>query len=84
MNNTLVGKGKDTFLASLCPIDSISRGSSGGIWGSLTGGATVTPVASHMVAKGISCSGAPWSSKTTSCIGHTFNANQVEICLKIR
>jgi hypothetical protein len=77
VNNTLVGKGEDTFLASLCPIDSSagSKASSGGALGSLTGGATVTPVASHMVAKGISSSGTPRLSKPASCgaggIGHT-------------
>jgi len=53
VNNTFMGKREDTLLASLRPIDSGagSRGSSGGSLGSLTGGATVTPVASHMVAK---------------------------------
>jgi len=56
VNNTLVGEGEDTFLASLCPVDSGagSRSSSGGSLGSLTGGATVAPVANHMVAKRIS------------------------------
>ena len=67
---------EDTLLISLCPIDSGagSRGSSGGSLGSLTGGATVAPVASHMVAKGISSSGTPGLSEPTCCgaggIGH--------------
>jgi len=78
VNNTLVGEGEDAFLASLGPIDSDagSRSSSGGSLGSLTGSATVTPVASHMVSKCISCSGTPWLRKPTCCgaggIGHTI------------